>query len=292
MSDSQVMKAMELSDLAVFTQVVDCGGITRAAEKLNRVPSNVTARIQKLEDELGKPLFLRDRNRLRISAAGEQFLGRAREILELARYAVEEFQDTRPTGVLAVGAMEAVAATRLVAPMVQFHRDYPNVELNVTTAPTGDLIEKVLDGDVDLAFVADPPPDPRLDCQPVFREELVMVSSLGHRSIRKPQDLGPSPTMLGFGHRCAYRTRLSDWLRQGDSQAKILEINSYHTLLSCVAAGMGVGIVPRALLEHYPFRDDLRAHPLPAKWRKSTTAIIWRQDNLKASMEAFINSVV
>ena len=81
---------MELSDLRVFRQVALSGGITRAAEKLNRVPSNVTARIKKLEEELGKNLFSRENKGLRISAAGEQLLSYAEKILDLAQEAVDE----------------------------------------------------------------------------------------------------------------------------------------------------------------------------------------------------------
>lgn len=72
---------------------------------------------------------------------------------------------------------------------------------------------------------------------------------------------------------------------------KVVEINSYHTLLSCVTAGMGVGIVPRALLENHPFANSLKVHPLSPKWQQSVTSFIWRKDSQKASIEAFTNCV-
>jgi len=278
---------MEISDLNVFREVVESGGITRAAERLNRVPSNVTARIKKLEEELGKPLFLREKNRLRISAAGEQLLDYAHQILNLAKLAIEDIQERKPSGSLKIGAMEAVAATRLVTPLMKFHSNYPEIELNIETAPTGMLIEQVLSGQIDMAFVADPIPDSRLTISPVYKETLVLVSDLSHKLIRHPSDLTPEPTLLGFSQQCAYRTRMTDWLQQGNTVAKVIEINSYHTLLSCVAAGMGVGIIPQALLDHYPFRENIKVHALPPKWRKTVTSMIWRHDSLKDSMEAF-----
>jgi len=278
---------MELSDLKVFSQVVESGGITSAAEKLNRVPSNVTARIQKLEEELGKPLFLREKNRLRISTSGEQLLVYAHKILKLAQQALEDLQDNQPKGTLKLGAMEAVCATRLVTPLICFHQDFPDVKLEVNSAPTGILIDRVLNGELDLAFVADPPTDSRLSITPVFTETLVLVSNLQHKTIKHPKDLNAAPTLLGFNHRCAYRTRLTDWLAQESQVSKVIEINSYHTLLSCVAAGMGVGIIPQVLLDNYPFRDNIKIHTLPAKWRKTVTAMIWRHDSIKPSIESF-----
>ncbi|ROS01294.1 LysR family transcriptional regulator [Sinobacterium caligoides] len=280
---------MELSDLNVFKEVAQLGGITLAAKKLNRVPSNITTRIQKLERELGKKLFIREKNRLRISTAGEQLLSYAEQILDLAEQAVTDLGQDQPKGPLKLGAMEAVAATRLVEPLMCFHQRFTEVSLNVKCANTGELIDWVLSGELDMAFVADPVADPRLGILPAYKETLVLVSALGHRPIQQPCDLGPEATLLGFSHRCVYRNRLTEWLNQGGNITKVIEINSYHALLSCVAAGMGVGVVPKALLEYYHFRENIQMHTLPQPWSQSQTALIWRHDSLKASMSAFID---
>lgn len=187
--------------------------------------------------------------------------------------------------------MEAVAATRLAEPLMNFHRQYPEVELEIKTAPTGDLIKSVLSGELDMALVADPKKDTRLVITPIFKETLTIVSDLGHKLITCPQDLKSDTTLMGFSTNCAYRTRLADWIRQDRDVITAVEINSYHTLLSCVAAGMGVGIVPLALLANYPFANSLKVHPLPAKWQHSVTSFIWRKDSLKTSIEAFTKCV-
>jgi len=278
---------MELSDLKIFQEVVLSGGITAAAQKLHRVPSNITARIQKLEQELDTQLFVREKNRLRISPAGEQLLPYAKKMINLSLQAINELQQTSPKGRLTIGAMEAVAATRLTEPLMRFHKEYPDVSLQIETGPTGLLIEKVLAGEMDLALVADPRKDTRLEIINVFKEELVLVSDLKHKKITSTDDLNPEPTLLSFNHLCAYRGRIQDWATEGGVAAKIIEISSYHTLLSCVAAGMGIGVVPKVLLDYYPFASSLQQHPLDEQSRFSTTAIIWRKDSLKPSMSAF-----
>ena len=282
---------MELSDLKVFIAVVENGGITSAATKLNRVPSNVTARIKKLEQQLGKSLFIRANNRLRISSTGEQLLPYAKQLLALAQETLDELIDNSPRGKLRLGAMEAVAATRLVEPLMNFHHQYPAVELEIKTAPTGDLIKLVLAGELDMALVADPKTNHRLVITPIFNETLVMVSDLAYPPIKCPQDLNSDTTIMAFSNSCAYRTRLTDWIRQDKDILKIIEINSYHTLLSCVAAGMGVGIVPLALLDNYPFAASLQVHPLSDAWQHSVTSFIWRKDSVKSSIEAFTDCV-
>jgi len=278
---------MEISDLQVFKQVADSGGITHAAKVLNRVPSNITARIQKLEEELEKPLFIREKNRLYISSAGQELLNYANQILTLANQAKQSLQGTQPSGTLRIGYMDAVAATRVVRPLKYFHEAYPEVTLHVNSAPTGLLIEQVIASDLDLALVADPEADSRLCIEPIFEEELVVVSCSQHGVIHHPRDLQNNPTVLGFNHKCAYRNRLTRWLAHGQCIAKVIEINSYHAMLSCVAAGMGIAMVPRALLNDYPFIDSIQCHTLPKAWSHSTTALIWRKDYESPAMSAF-----
>lgn len=278
---------VELSDLSVFKAVVESGGISNAASKLNRVPSNVTARIKKLEAELDKPLFIRERNRLRVSPAGEQLFLYAERILNLADEAVDRLSQQAPSGTLKVGSMEALAASRLSPLLLEYHQKYAGVELEVSTNPTGVLIQQVLSGVVDLALVADPPKDERLEIIPVFREHLVLVSNALDDTITHPRDLGEKPTLIGFGEQCAYRKRLAEWVNQSDVVAKVVGINSYHALLTCVTAGMGVGLIPEVLLDFYPFKDGLKVHNLPDGIQYSTTCMIWRKDSVKPSLTAF-----
>jgi len=113
------------------------------------------------------------------------------------------------------------------------------------------------------------------------------VSDLDHKKINSTADLSAEPTLLSFNHLCAYRGRMRDWTKDGGIAAQIIEISSYHTLLSCVAAGMGVGIVPKVLLDFYPFANSIQQHKLDKQWSHSTTAMIWRKDSLKPSMTAF-----
>src|SRR5262245_63565922 len=104
---------MDLADLQIFRSVVHAGGVTRAAEQLHRVQSNVTTRVRQLESELGVDLFIREGKRLHLSAAGKLLLGYADRLLSLAQEAREAVQDIKPRGVLRLGAMESTAAVPL-----------------------------------------------------------------------------------------------------------------------------------------------------------------------------------
>src|SRR5437660_12071189 len=104
---------MDLSDLRIFTAVVREGGVTRAAEKLNRVQSNVTTRIRQLEEDLGVDLFLREGKRLHLATAGQLLLGYADCLLALADAACISLRDSRPLGLFLIGAMQRTAAVLL-----------------------------------------------------------------------------------------------------------------------------------------------------------------------------------
>ena len=105
---------MNFADLQIFKTVVEEGGIVKAAQKLHRVPSNITTRIKQLESELGTPLFIRAGRGLAISAAGEIFLDYCERILALvdeSKRAVDA--SAIPRGTLRIGAVESSASGRL-----------------------------------------------------------------------------------------------------------------------------------------------------------------------------------
>lgn len=268
---------MDISDLEIFRAVVDAGGITRAAERLHRVPSNVTTRVRQFEEELGVALFIRENNRLRLSPAGKTLLGYAERILSLAQEAQAALQDAVPRGLLSFGAMESTAAIHLPGPIAEYHRRFPSVTLELHTGSTSKLERQVLSGELEAALVADPAADPRIEIFPIYEEELVLVAGEGHLSIQARQD-ACGMALLTFAPGCAYRRRLESWFRGlGQIPDRVVELGSYHAMLGCVAAGMGVALLPRSVLESHPQYENLSIHPLPPDLGQSTTALIWRK---------------
>src|SRR5262249_35128719 len=133
-------RTMDLTDLHIFRSVVQAGGVTRAAEKLNRVQSNVTTRVRQLESELGVELFVRE---------GKLLLDYADRLLDLAEEAREAVHDAEPRGLLRLGTGEATAAMRLPVPMNEYLGRYPDVTLELRTGNTRELTAAVLAGELD-----------------------------------------------------------------------------------------------------------------------------------------------
>ncbi|QDO99329.1 LysR family transcriptional regulator [Ferrovibrio terrae] len=278
---------MDLTDLHVFRTVVESGGITAAANRLHRVQSNVTARIQKLEEDLGTQLFVRVGKRLQITPAGRTLLDYAHRLLVLADEARNAVQtDAPPRGLLTLGTMESTAGVRLPGPLAEYHRRYAEVRVELHTGSPRELMAKVLAGESDAALVAEPVSDARLSSLAVFDEELVLVTVADHPVVRKPADLREA-SVLAFHPGCPHRERLERWFGQGGREiARTVELASYHVMLGCVAAGMGAALMPRSVLDGYAARSKLREHKLPAPFQRAKTLLVWRKDQPQAKVSA------
>jgi len=277
---------MDLSDLNIFRAVVQAGGITRAAEKLNRVQSNITTRVQQLEQDLGVELFIRNGKKLHLSPAGTILLDYAERLLDLADEAREAVHDTEPRGLLRLGSIESTAAIRLPEPLIEFHRRFPDVKLELRAGVPIDLSAAVLAGELDAALVVEPVADAPFEKLPLFDEELVLVAPPGHPPITAPRDLNPQ-VVLAFEANCPYRKRLEQWFAQsGEMPARVIEMSSYHAMLGCAVAGMGIALLPRMVIDSTPQARFLSVHRLPANLGSATTALIWRKGTLSPKVRA------
>ncbi|MCW5261556.1 LysR family transcriptional regulator [Verminephrobacter eiseniae] len=279
---------IELSELHTFRAVVQAGGINKAAIALHRAQSSITVRVRQLEEKLGVPLFIRAGRTLQLSPGGKVLMGYAERLLDLAQQASEATRNDQPQGVLRLGAMESTAAVRLPQPLGLYHEMYPDVSLELYSNDPRELVRLVLDGKLDAALIADPISDKRLDATAIYEEELVIVAEAKHPPIASPKDI-PSKSILAFHPGCPHRQRIEDWFaRSRTKPQRIVEVGSYHLILGCVAVGMGVALMPRSVLSTYVDRSRLSVHPLPPKYNRARTRLIWLQDSPKANIQALL----
>ena len=273
---------MDLSDLKIFSAVVREGGVTRAAEHLHRVQSNVTTRIRQLEEDIGVSLFIREGKRLHLSPAGQILLDYADRLLALADEARNAVQDPRPRGIFRLGAMESTAAVRLPGPVSEYHRLYPEVVFELRTGNPPTLSKAILAGELDAALVTLPIADALFEKIAVFEEEPVIVSAAGTPAIGQGKNKGKKEyfprTIIAFEHGCPHRKRLEDWYALREQMPeRTIELGSYHAMLGCVAAGMGVALLPKSVLTTFPESKRLRIHRLPPGENRADTYLIWRK---------------
>lgn len=266
---------MDLDDLDIFRCVVREGGVTRAAGRLHRVPSNVTTRIKQLEARLGVALFQRQGRGLALTEPGRALLGHAERLLQMADAAEQELRSGSVRGVLRLGSLESAAGARLPPVLSAFHARHPEVSIELQTGTTGALLRLLERHEVEAAFVSEPFEPGRLNTLPAFTESLVLITALGAPAPRRAADLA-GRTLVAFPAGCSYRRRLAEWLAaEGVAPGRILELGSYHAIVACVAAGTGVGILPVELLDQAVLGSAVQRHPLPARLRVSRTRLVW-----------------
>jgi DNA-binding transcriptional LysR family regulator len=267
------MRTIDLESLKIFRTVVDEGGVIRAAMKLNRVQSNVTTRIRQLEEHVGARLFRREGRSIRLSAEGHTLLAYADRLLRLADEAVSQMRTGKPKGMFRLGSLESTAGTRLAPILSRYHSLYPDVVVELATGTTGALITRIMNFDLEAAFVSEPFTAPGLESQPVFDEQLVLVTSKAKPKVSDPEDLGRA-TLIAFSQGCSYRKRMEEWLG-GAMPERVLEFASYQAMIACVAAGTGYAIVPKSVLEALHATRSIRQHPLPKRFSHSRTYLVW-----------------
>jgi LysR family transcriptional regulator, cell division regulator len=280
---------MDPTALATFAAVARRGSVSAAAQELHTVQSNVTTRLKQLEGELGVSLFLRHSRGMSLTDAGTRLLGYAQRLADLSTEALSAVRDDGLVrGSLRIGSMETTAAVRLPAVLGRFHRAHPDVQLEVRTGPTAELLEHVLAHRLDTALVAGPVDHPDLLAEPVFREELVLVSATDAGEPQAQLRDG-GLTVIVFRQGCSYRQRLeAHFAASGWLPFRRLEFGTLEGVLGCVGAGVGVSVLPRSAVEAYRGVDDLRVSTLGTRPMWVETLLVRRRDaHVGAALRAF-----
>lgn len=282
------MRTFNLDDLHIFRCVVAEGGVIKAASLLNRVPSNITTRIKQLEERLDVQLFRRQGRGIVLTEAGQVLLRHSERILQMADEIERDICGLGMRGTLRIGSLESAAGVRLPKILAQFNAENSQISLELKTGSTDILLERLKAFDIEAAFVSEPFDLGNLNSIKVFEEELVLISSAQTDTITAPQDIKDA-TIVAFVHGCSYRRCLIEWLAEAKvSPKRFLDLSSYHAIVACVAAGAGIAIIPRSILEHVVIGDAVKRHLLPNHIRNNNTYLVW-QGSASPQLRALIN---
>ncbi|MDR0276918.1 MAG: LysR family transcriptional regulator [Paucimonas sp.] len=280
---------MELSQLRIFQAVAETGSVTRAAEQLHRVPSNLSTRLRQLEEQLGVELFHRERQRLQLSPAGKVLLDYAGRMLALHDEAFAAVQGGQPAGEFILGSMYSTAAIHLPSLLARYHKAYPAVNLQVQTAPSGELLEGLLAGRLDAALLDGPLSLAGLDGVPLCEETLVLITEPDHPPVRSARDVA-GRAVFTFRKGCSYRMRLEAWYAHDHAaMGRAMEIESYPSMLACVVAGSGVALMSQSMLDSLPGRENVAVHRLQTPFDEATTWLVWRRGMRGANLDAWVS---
>lgn len=284
---------MNSNDLRIFEVVARTGGMNRAAAELNTVQSNVTAHIRGLEAELGQTLFERHSRGVQLTEAGARLLPYARRVAWLLADATRAARDDgMPRGPLTIGSLETTAALRLSPLIAGYATAHPEVDLSLRPGTTAELIEAVLDRRVEGAFVCGPVAHPSLIEREMFQENLAVFAAPGIDSLTAATQGGIARiVVLRAG--CSYRQRLEMVLaRRGVAVPRLMEFGTLEAIFGCVAAGLGITLLPQAMLGPVWQAGRVSLHHLPGDEGLVSTVFVHRREaHLSGALRAFLDHV-
>jgi LysR family positive regulator for ilvC len=255
---------MNIRDLDVFLSLADALHFGKASRACNLSPSALTRAIQRLEEDVGHPLFVRDNRSVALTPAGVRFQTYARQ----ARKEWQEFQESLAaepaiSGTLSIYA-SITAVYSLLPDLLEACRSaWPDIQLELRTGAAEQAVEQVLTGEIDLAVAALPDRRaPQLEFLPLTQIPLVFIAPKNGSHSDPPMkhgtlDLSQAPLVLPRSG--LSRQRLNQWMKNHSILPQIgSEVSGNEALIAMVRLGCGIGIVPRLVLEKSPFCDDVQ----------------------------------
>ena len=285
---------MEVRQLQIFRTLAAELNFTRTAELVHTVQSNVTTQIKALEDELGVPLFDRLGRKVALTEAGRRFLPFAQQALAAMEQGQRAIQTgAEPSGPLRIGAPESVLTYRLPEVVREYRKRFPLVELMFKPYSDETLACKLDSGEFDMAIVMmDANPSRRLLSTRLRTERVFLIADMSHplsmqRTV-KPTDLAGQMLLLTESG-CGYRAKLDRMLAmQNVRPGNVTEFSSVEAIKQCVAAGMGLGLLPAIVVAKELRQHLFKALPWAGPSLDIATHILWHEDKwISPAMAAF-----
>jgi LysR family positive regulator for ilvC len=271
------MKFMDHRSLKQFVNLAESLHFGRASEASHVSPSAMSRSIQRLEEEVGVPLFERNNRRVALTHAGAQFLDYARTSLgdwdSIRNTLMEESGELH--GEVSVYCSVTASYSFLFDILARFRSDHPHIEIKLHTGDPEDAIARVAAGDEDIAIGAKPDLlPPGMAFKPIAESPLVFIAAKADAErLRKAgwptagDSMNSGPMILP--ERGLARRRVEEWFRKQGVQARIYaQVAGNEAIVSMVSLGFGVGVVPLIVLENSPLANRVRVLEVHAELKR------------------------
>ena len=286
---------MDSGQLEAFVRVARAGNLGPVAAELFLTQPALTARLQRLEREVGGPLFLRSRRGMRLTAAGRAFLPYAERTLETMGEGGRLVSDLTAagTGALTIGAPPAISTYLLPGLLRELAEKNPKMELSVRGGHSDEVLELVLHDEVQIALIRELF-HPELVTERVFEDELVLVCARDHplalrKSVTIEQVAGER--LVLFDRRSSFADIALTLFQRARRQPRaFLEMDNTEAAAKMVEEGLGVSLLPRTAIRLGLAEGSLvELHLLDTPVMRRPVAAIYRSDTpLSAPATAFL----
>lgn len=242
---------MEIRQLRAFVAIAESGTFTAGALRVHVTQAAISMQIRQLENEIGAKVFVRAPRHVILTEAGEQLLRRARHILREHDAALDEVAELAGAerGRLRIGSASAMVLTdQLPLILADLRAQHPGADISVTSGTSEVLVDQILAGDTDIAFVSLPVDVRGIKTERLSEDQLVAIASPRHK-LAKQRTIS-AYTLAGerliLGERGGNTRRLIDqfFAQAGVTLHVAMELSRQQAIRRMVEADMGVGIVP------------------------------------------------
>jgi len=242
---------VEIRQLRAFVAIAESGTFTAGALRVHVTQAAISMQIRQLETEIGAKVFVRAPRHVILTEAGEQLLRRARHILREHDAALDEIAELAGAerGRLRIGSASAMVLTeQLPAILKELRKQHPAAEIAVTSGTSEVLVDQILAGEVDVAFVSLPVDVRGIKTERLSEDQLVAIASPRHK-LAKQRTIS-AYTLAGerliLGERGGNTRRLIDqfFAQAGVTLRVAMELSRQQAIRRMVEEDMGVGIVP------------------------------------------------
>lgn len=247
---------MEPHQLRYVVGVAETRSFTRAAAGLHVAQPSLSQQIRKLERELGFPLFVRGPARVQLTTEGELFLPYARAVLDRLREATIAAEEIRGVqrGRVTLGISPIAGAHVLPRLLSAVRERFPGVIVAAREDGLSRLLTLLDGGEIELAMVLLPATDPRLVCERLIDEDLVLVLPARHRlatrDVLELAELRDEPFVL-LTHAYGLRQRVEEeCTRAGFAPNVVFESGEVGVIQALVEANLGITILPASAVRH------------------------------------------
>ena len=283
----------ELQSLEQFVVLARTRNFTKAAAELNLSQSALSRAIQKLEEQLGSPLFDRKPREVMLTDLGELMMERAKAILKLMDDTFAEIAEASRRGRIRLGAIPTIAPYLLPSLLSSFAKKHPDISVMVQEDTTDMLIKSCSIGEIELAIVALPIIAKDLEVEALFSEQLQLVLPVGHPLAKqktvKVEAVDQYPfVMLNEAHCLA--ENIATFCRGQSIQPVTVERTSQLTTVQeLVSLDHGVSIIPE-MARKIDTSDQRVYRSFSGAKPTRTIALMWnpsrhRSEAVKALME-------
>ena len=241
---------MDTRQLRTLLAIAETGSFSRAAEIVHLTVSAVSQQIQALEQEVGARFFDRGTRPPRLTAAGQQMVEAARELVRAAENAIDAVSGRRVVGTLAIGSVRTSAMSLLPRAIMELRSDYPELRIRLRVSQSETLLQDVLAGRLDAAMVAEHGNfPPGLRWRPFLREPLFVAAPPGAPDLPAEELLARYPYVRFRSNVPLAHMIDLELARLAIPLAEVAEIDTIAAIVSCVANGLGVSVLPRIAIE-------------------------------------------